>query len=88
MNPLLQRWHALAPREQWLSCAVALLLPAMAWLLLGHDPLAQRLRLLDGERQCAAAAPTGARIRPAGPACTTLVRPVRAARSSSRIRGP
>ena len=51
MNPLLQRWHALAPREQWLGCAVALLLPAMAWLLLGHDPLAQRLRLLDGERQ-------------------------------------
>ncbi|HYQ38282.1 MAG TPA: MSHA biogenesis protein MshJ [Pseudomonas sp.] len=51
MNPLLQRWHALAPREQWLACAVALLVPAMAWLLLGHDPLAQRLRQLESERQ-------------------------------------
>ena len=52
MNPLLQRWHALAPREQWLSCAVALLLPAMAWLLLGHDPLAQRLRLRMWAGEC------------------------------------
>ena len=53
MTPLLLRWHALAPREQWLACAVALLVPAMAWLLLGHDPLAQRLRQLESERQSA-----------------------------------
>ncbi|MBV2133425.1 type II secretion system protein M [Pseudomonas sp. MAP12] len=51
MNPLLQRWHALAPREQWMAFAVALLLPAMAWLMLGHDPLAQRLKQLQGEQQ-------------------------------------
>lgn len=51
MNPLLQRWHALAPREQWMAFAVALLLPAMAWLMFGHDPLAQRLKQLQGEQQ-------------------------------------
>ncbi len=51
MNPLLQRWHALAPREQWMAFAVALLLPAMAWLMFGHDPLAQRLKQLQGDQQ-------------------------------------
>lgn len=54
MNALLQRWQALAPREQWLAALVALLLPAMAWLALGHDPLAKRVRQLEGERQAAA----------------------------------
>ena len=55
MNQLLQRWQALAPREQWLAYGVALLLLGMAWLLLGHDPLAQRQRQLDRERQAAQA---------------------------------
>lgn len=54
MNALLQRWQALAPREQWLAFAVALLLPTLAWLAFGHDPLAQRLTRLQGERQAAA----------------------------------
>lgn len=54
MNPLLQRWQALAPREQWLAVLVALLLPGMAWLSLGHEPLARQVRQLDGERQAAA----------------------------------
>jgi MSHA biogenesis protein MshJ len=53
MNTLLQRWHGLSAREQWMAVAVALLLPAMAWLLLGHDPLAQRLARLQTERQAA-----------------------------------
>lgn len=53
MKQLLERWQALAPREQWLAFAVALLLAAMAWLLLGHDPLAQRLKQLQGEQQAA-----------------------------------
>lgn len=55
MNPLLQRWQALAPREQWLACAVALLLLALGWLQFGHEPLAQSLRRLEGERQSAQA---------------------------------
>lgn len=55
MNPLLQRWQALAPREQWLACAVALLLLALGWLQFGHEPLAQSQRRLDGERQSAQA---------------------------------
>lgn len=53
MNTLLQRWHGLSAREQWMAVAVVLLLPAMAWLLLGHDPLAQRLARLQTERQAA-----------------------------------
>lgn len=53
MNALLQRWRALAPREQWLVSLIALLLPTMFWLMLGHEPLAQRVRQLDGERQAA-----------------------------------
>lgn len=55
MNPLLQRWQALAPREQWLACAVALLLLALGWLQFGHEPLAQGLRRVEGERQSAQA---------------------------------
>lgn len=55
MNPLLQRWQALAPREQWLACAVALLLLALGWLQFGHEPLAQSLRRVEGERQSAQA---------------------------------
>lgn len=51
MNDLLQRWRGLAPREQWLACAVALLVPVMAWLAFGHDPLAQRLEQMQGEQQ-------------------------------------
>lgn len=53
MNALAQRWQALAPREQWLAVLVALLLPAMAWLALGHEPLSQRVRQLDGARLAA-----------------------------------
>lgn len=55
MNPLLQRWQALAPREQWLACAVALLLLALGWLQFGHESLAQSLRRVEGERQSAQA---------------------------------
>lgn len=53
MSRLLQRWHGLSAREQWLATGVVLLLPAMAWLLLGHDPLARRLERLHSERQAA-----------------------------------
>lgn len=51
MSDLAQRWQGLSAREQWMAAGVALLLPAMAWLLLGHDPLAQRLARLQTERQ-------------------------------------
>lgn len=50
MNALLQRWQVLAPREQWLAVLVVLLLPGLAWLSLGHEPLAQRVRQLDTTR--------------------------------------
>ncbi|SDS97015.1 hypothetical protein [Pseudomonas oryzae] len=55
MNALLQRWQALGPREQWLAVLVALLLPGMAWLALGHEPLSQRVSQLDSARQAAQA---------------------------------
>jgi len=53
MNALLQRWQGLAPREQWLAVAVALLVPAMAWLAFGHEPLALRLQQLENEQRSA-----------------------------------
>lgn len=43
MNKLLQRWQALAPREQWLSFVVGLGLIVVLYLLLVADPLAARL---------------------------------------------
>jgi MSHA biogenesis protein MshJ len=43
MNKLLQRWLLLAPREQWLSYAVALAVVGMLYLLLLGDPLTQRV---------------------------------------------
>lgn len=43
MNPWLQRWQGLAPREQWLGCGVGLVLIGMLYLLLIGDPLAARL---------------------------------------------
>ncbi|MFT5782181.1 MAG: MSHA biogenesis protein MshJ [Pseudomonas sp.] len=43
MNKWLQRWLLLAPREQWLSYAVALVVVGMFYMLLVGDPLAQRL---------------------------------------------
>lgn len=51
MNSLLQRWHGLSAREQWMAVGVVLLLPALAWLMLGHEPLAQRLARLQSEKQ-------------------------------------
>lgn len=53
MSALRQRWQGLNAREQWLAVGVALLLAAMAWLTLGHDPLAARLQSLQAERQAA-----------------------------------
>jgi len=53
MNALLQRWQGLAPREQWLAVAVALLVPALAWLAFGHEPLALRLKQLENEQRSA-----------------------------------
>lgn len=53
MNALQQYWNARAPREQWLAVAVALLVPALAWLAFGHEPLALRLQQLEGEQRSA-----------------------------------
>lgn len=43
MNPWLQRWQGLAPREQWLGYAVALVLLGMLYLLLVGDAQTARL---------------------------------------------
>lgn len=51
MSGLLQRWQGLSGREQWMAVGVALLLPVMGWLMLGHDPLARRLESLQTELQ-------------------------------------
>lgn len=53
MNALQHYWSARAPREQWLAVAVALLVPALAWLAFGHEPLALRLQQLDNEQRSA-----------------------------------
>lgn len=53
MNALRQYWNARAPREQWLAVGVALLVPALAWLAFGHEPLALRLQQLEGEQRSA-----------------------------------
>lgn len=59
---LLERWQALAPREQWLVAAVALLLPAIGWLLLGHDPLTLQVKRLEDERRAAETRQQQARV--------------------------
>ncbi|WP_313453602.1 type II secretion system protein GspM [Stutzerimonas nitrititolerans] len=43
MNKWLQRWQALAPREQWLCFAVGLGLVVMLYMMLVADPLAARI---------------------------------------------
>ena len=48
-SALQARWKALAPREQWLCLAVALLLPAMLWLVL-NLPFPQLIILLKRGR--------------------------------------
>lgn len=53
MNAWLQRWKALAPREQWLALGCALVLLCMAYLLLIGDPLKQRHRHLSAQLQTA-----------------------------------
>ncbi|TBV10603.1 type II secretion system protein GspM [Stutzerimonas kirkiae] len=51
MNDLLKRWHALAPREQWLCYAVGLALLVMLYYLLLAEPLALREQTYVRERQ-------------------------------------
>lgn len=43
MNKWLQRWHGLAPREQWLAYLVGLVMVGLIYVLLVADPLAVRL---------------------------------------------
>src|SRR5690606_19541297 len=43
MNNWLQRWQGMAPREQWLTYAVGLVLLGMFYLLLLGDPLSAKL---------------------------------------------
>lgn len=43
MNKLLQRWQALAPREQWLGFAVGLGLIIVLYLMMVADPLTARI---------------------------------------------
>lgn len=43
MNNWLQRWQGMAPREQWLTYAVGLVLLGMLYLLLLGDPLSAKL---------------------------------------------
>ncbi|WP_313089165.1 MSHA biogenesis protein MshJ [Pseudomonas sp.] len=44
MNKAVQRWRALAPREQWLACAVGLALLVMFHVLLVAEPLGLTVR--------------------------------------------
>ncbi|UUY09875.1 type II secretion system protein M [Pseudomonas sp. J452] len=43
MNNWLQRWHGMAPREQWLALSVGLVVCALLYMLLLGDPLSARL---------------------------------------------
>ena len=67
MNDVLQRWHKLAPREQWLTFGSGLLLLGMLYVLLVADPLALRL-----SKQQAALTTAQARQLEAGNALTEL----------------
>lgn len=55
MNEWLQRWLALAPREQWLVYGGGLALAGMLYLLLLGDPLANRLRQVQAAQALAEA---------------------------------
>jgi MSHA biogenesis protein MshJ len=84
MNALLQRWQGLAPREQWLAAAVALLLSSMAWLAFGHEPLAQRLKQLEGEQRSAEMRRLEARVTLAELQARAAVDPDQALRQALR----
>ena len=47
MNKWLQRWQAMAPREQWLTYGVGLALLGMLYLLLIGDPLSAKVARQD-----------------------------------------
>lgn len=51
MNALVQRWQALAPREQWLSFGVALGLLIMLYVLLLAEPLGLRIAAEQNRQQ-------------------------------------
>lgn len=53
MNDLSKRWHALAPREQWLVYVVALAALAMLYLSFVGDPMSRRMAQLEAQRQAA-----------------------------------
>lgn len=55
MNKLLQRWRALAPREQWLSLGVGLALLIMLYMLLLAEPLGLRIAAEQSRQQLAEA---------------------------------
>ena len=55
MNKLLQRWQALAPREQWLSLGVGLALLIMLYMLLLAEPLGLRIAAEQSRQQLAEA---------------------------------
>lgn len=53
MNKLLERWRALAPREQWLTWAVGLALLAMVYMQLIAGPLSLRISAANQRYQLA-----------------------------------
>lgn len=55
MNALIQRWQALAPREQWLSFGVGLALLIMLYVLLLAEPLGLRIAAEKNSQQQAQA---------------------------------
>lgn len=81
-SALIERWQALAPREQWLCLAVALLLPAMLWLVLVHDPLAQRHERLRSQQQADHARLLDANVARAELAARAAADPDRAVREA------
>lgn len=82
MNALRDYWNARAPREQWLACAVALLVPALAWLAFAHEPLALRVQQLDSAQRSAEARRLEARSALAELQARAAVDPDRAVRQA------
>lgn len=81
---LRERWQALSIREQWLCLGVALLVPAMLWTLLVHDPLAKAHERQRSLQQAAHARLLTAQTSQADLAARAAADPDRAVREALR----
>lgn len=81
---LRERWQALSIREQWLCLGAALLVPAMFWTLLVHDPLAKAHERQRSLQQAAHARLLTAQTSQADLAARAAADPDRAVREALR----